>query len=122
QEVLGMTPTDYTRGADRLQISYVVAPRSSGCILVAWTNRGICALLTGTNDRSLVRALRAEFSKAVFVPAKATSEWIAAIRSGEVEDPLLARLPDPVRRDAFRARALRLLREVHHTRRLRAGT
>ena len=65
----------------------------------------------------LADELRAEFPKATFIPGAARPEWIKELRSSAVEDPLIARLPDSVRRDAFRVRALSRLRGRHRSER-----
>lgn len=109
-EMLGMTPSDYTRGGDGVQITYTLARASRGRVLVAWTDRGRCGLLVGDHDDALVRELRGEFPRAVFVRGVAPAEWIDELESSAVEDPLIAGLPEAVRHDVFRARALQLLR------------
>jgi len=62
-EQLGMTPTVYREGAP-VAIGYAVTPSALGWLLVAATERGICAVKLGDDAESLVAELRGEFSAA----------------------------------------------------------
>lgn len=59
-----MTPGAYQRGGRGLSIRYAVASSFLGRVLVAATDRGICAVSLGASDRALERALCAEFPNA----------------------------------------------------------
>lgn len=62
---LGMTPGQFARGAAGLTIEYLtVASTVTGRLLVAATDRGVCAVLPGQSDEALEAALRAEFPAA----------------------------------------------------------
>jgi AraC family transcriptional regulator, regulatory protein of adaptative response / methylated-DNA-[protein]-cysteine methyltransferase len=63
-EELGMTPATYGRGGRGVSISYTIVSSSMGRLLVAVTERGVCAVRMGDNDAELERDLRAEFSHA----------------------------------------------------------
>jgi AraC family transcriptional regulator, regulatory protein of adaptative response / methylated-DNA-[protein]-cysteine methyltransferase len=58
---LGMTPAVYRKGGGTVQIRYTTARSSLGRLLVAATDRGVCAVTLGDNDRELVSALRNEY-------------------------------------------------------------
>ena len=61
---LGMTPASYRRRGAGMTIGYAIVPSPLGRLLVAATERGICAVKLGTADTALERALREEYSAA----------------------------------------------------------
>ncbi len=61
---LGMTPGSYRRGGAGMEIQYSTVPSSLGRLLVARTDRGICAVYPGESDATLERQLAAEFPHA----------------------------------------------------------
>ena len=64
RSALGMTPTSYKRGGEGMTINYATTDSPLGRILVAATERGICAVSIGEDDASLEQALTAEYSRA----------------------------------------------------------
>ena len=60
-KTMGMTPGEYRRGAQGLRIRYDFADSPVGTILVAATNKGICAVSIGEDRRSLEKALSESF-------------------------------------------------------------
>ena len=108
---LGMTPSAYQRGGDGTRIGYAVADGPLGWALVATTELGVSAVLLGETGDLLFRELREEFPKAEFVRAKVTPEkWSAAVRFGQLEDPLLSKLPLTLRSRLFQAKMSQTLR------------
>lgn len=63
---LGMTPATYRRGGKGMQISYTIADCALGRLLVATTERGLCAVSLGNSEAELVAALLAEYPAAEF--------------------------------------------------------
>lgn len=63
-EELGMTPATYSRGGRGVNIDYTTVASSMGRLLVAMTERGVCAVRMGDSDAELERDLRAEFPQA----------------------------------------------------------
>ncbi len=63
-ELLGMTPAAYRRGGAGVEITYSIAETSVGRVLVATTERGVCAVELGTSDAEVERVLRADFPNA----------------------------------------------------------
>src|SRR6267378_6675 len=61
---LGMTPATYGRGGRGMRIIYTIAKCSLGRLLVAATERGVCAVALGDSDSDLERALMAEYPNA----------------------------------------------------------
>ena len=63
-EVLGMTPTAFRAGGPGTSIRFAVGECSLGSILVAATDKGVCAILLGDDPDRLVRDLQDRFPKA----------------------------------------------------------
>lgn len=63
-EQLGMTPATYGRGGRGVQIDYTIVASPLGRLLVAVTERGVCAVQMGDTDVELEKDLRAEFPEA----------------------------------------------------------
>jgi AraC family transcriptional regulator, regulatory protein of adaptative response / methylated-DNA-[protein]-cysteine methyltransferase len=61
---LGMTPATYSRGGRGVKIDYTVVNSPLGRLLVAVTERGVCAVRMGDTDVELEKDLRAEFPEA----------------------------------------------------------
>lgn len=61
---LGMTPATYGRGGRGAVINYTIAPCSLGRLLVAATERGICAVKLGDSDAGLAADLAKEYPAA----------------------------------------------------------
>jgi len=62
--VLGMKPVAYRSGGAGMQIRFAVGECSLGSILVAQSERGICAISLGDDPDGLVRELQDHFPKA----------------------------------------------------------
>ncbi len=61
---LGMTPAVYRRGGAGMQMHYTVVPCPLGLLLVAATERGICAITLGDTDDALADGLKREYPAA----------------------------------------------------------
>ena len=61
---LGMTPATYGRGGRGMRIIYTIANCSLGRLLVAATERGVCAVALGDSNVELVKELFAEYPNA----------------------------------------------------------
>lgn len=61
---LGMTPATYGRGGRGALINYTIAPCSLGLLLVAATERGVCAVKLGDSDTTLTTDLTKEYPSA----------------------------------------------------------
>src|SRR5271165_5522725 len=61
---LGMTPGTYRRGGAGATVTFAVAPTPLGRMLVAATERGLCAVRFGESATQLERDLREEFHAA----------------------------------------------------------
>ncbi len=67
--MLGMTPGTYKSGGKDMKIAYAIGDSSLGKILVATTERGICAIYLDDSADSLVAELHRRFPKADIAPA-----------------------------------------------------
>jgi AraC family transcriptional regulator of adaptative response/methylated-DNA-[protein]-cysteine methyltransferase len=61
---LGMTPATYRKGGQGMNIRYTIDASPLGLLLVAATERGVCAVRLGDGAEELAGALRAEFPRA----------------------------------------------------------
>lgn len=68
-----MTPGEYRRGAAGVPVSYSVHSTRFGQVLVASTQKGVCAVLLGDDSEQLIRDLSAEFPAAVLSEAEPDS-------------------------------------------------
>src|SRR5439155_24870183 len=62
--VLGMTPTNYRAGGANTEVRFAIGECSLGAILVAQSERGVCAILLGDDPDALARDLQDRFPRA----------------------------------------------------------
>jgi AraC family transcriptional regulator, regulatory protein of adaptative response / methylated-DNA-[protein]-cysteine methyltransferase len=110
---LGMTPGTYRRGGAGATITFAIASTPLGRMLVAATDRGLCAVRFGESATELERAVREEFHAAVLHRDDAAM--------GRYIEPLLASLrgenttldlPLDVLATAFQKRVWETLRTI----------
>jgi AraC family transcriptional regulator of adaptative response/methylated-DNA-[protein]-cysteine methyltransferase len=112
-QVLGMTPGRYRAGGQWVQIRFAIGECSLGSILVAATDKGVCAILMGNDPDALVRQLQDRFAKAELIGGDAKFETLVAKVVGFVEQPRLGLdLPLDVRGTAFQQRVWKALRQI----------
>ena len=112
-EVLGMTPTDFRSGGHGASIRFAVGECSLGSILVAATEKGVCAIEFGDDPETLVRDLQDRFPNAQMTGGDRQFEQLVARVVGFVEAPALGLdLPLDVRGTAFQQRVWQALREI----------
>jgi AraC family transcriptional regulator of adaptative response/methylated-DNA-[protein]-cysteine methyltransferase len=113
ERVLGMTPTEFRAGGARAEIRFAVGECSLGSILVARSERGVCAILLGDDPDALARDLQDRFPRATLIGGDAAFEELVARVVGFVEAPRLGLdLPLDVRGTAFQQRVWAALREI----------
>jgi AraC family transcriptional regulator of adaptative response/methylated-DNA-[protein]-cysteine methyltransferase len=111
--VLGMTPSAYRAGGRDQAIRFAVAECSLGSILVAESDRGICAITLGDDPDQLARALQDQFPNAELIGGDADFEKRVATVIGFVEAPKLGLdLPLDLRGTAFQQRVWQALRQI----------
>ena len=112
-ELLGMTPSDYRAGGVNTGIRFAIGECSLGSILVAASDRGVCAVLLGDDPDTLVRDLQDKFPRADLTGGDREFEQIVARVVGFVEAPALGLdLPLDVRGTAFQQRVWQALRKI----------
>lgn len=112
-EILGMKPGDYRRGGPGAQIRFALAECSLGAILVAASEKGICAISLGDNPEALLRELEERFPKAQLIGGDAAFESTVAKVIAFVERPGVGLdLPLDVQGTAFQERVWRALRKI----------
>jgi AraC family transcriptional regulator, regulatory protein of adaptative response / methylated-DNA-[protein]-cysteine methyltransferase len=111
--MLGMTPTEFRAGGANAEIRFAVGECSLGSILVASSDRGVCAIFLGDDPDALARELQDRFPRATLVGGDAGFEDVVAKVVGLVEAPQLGiDLPLDVQGTAFQQRVWRALREI----------
>lgn len=112
-EVLGMKPTSFRSGGTGESIKFAVGECSLGAILVASTDKGICAISLGDDPDALLQDLQDRFPKARLIGGDKAFEQLVAKVVGFVEAPGLGLdLPLDVRGTAFQQRVWQALREI----------
>jgi AraC family transcriptional regulator of adaptative response/methylated-DNA-[protein]-cysteine methyltransferase len=111
--LLGMTPTEFRAGGDGNVIRFAVGECSLGAILVAATDKGVCAIDLGNDPDALVRDLQDRFPKARLLGGDATFEQLVAKVVGLVEAPGQGLdLPLDIRGTAFQQRVWNAIRAI----------
>lgn len=78
--MLGMTPTAWRAGGAGETIRYATGESGLGCVLVAASGRGICAILLGDAADELIEDLRMRFPRAELEPAAPDfADWVARV-------------------------------------------
>jgi AraC family transcriptional regulator of adaptative response/methylated-DNA-[protein]-cysteine methyltransferase len=111
--VLGMSPKAFRAGGSGVSIRFAIGACSLGAILVAATDKGICAILMGDDPELLARDLQDRFPQAELRGAEAEFEETVAKVVGFVESPGIGLdLPLDVRGTAFQQRVWQALRAI----------
>jgi AraC family transcriptional regulator, regulatory protein of adaptative response / methylated-DNA-[protein]-cysteine methyltransferase len=110
---MGMTPGRFRRGGAGTRMRFAVGQCSLGAILVAATDRGVCAIELGDDPDDLVRSFQDRFHQAELIGADPTFEALVARVVGLVERPEgPSDLPLDVQGTAFQERVWRALRDI----------
>ncbi|MDM3887752.1 bifunctional DNA-binding transcriptional regulator/O6-methylguanine-DNA methyltransferase Ada [Pseudomonas sp. BCRC 81390] len=113
EQRLGMRPRQYRAGGAGATIHFALGQCSLGAILVAQSEKGICAILLGDDPEALLRELQDQFPKARLIGGDSAYEQLVAEVVGFVEAPSLGlALPLDVQGTAFQERVWQALREV----------
>jgi AraC family transcriptional regulator of adaptative response/methylated-DNA-[protein]-cysteine methyltransferase len=108
---LGMKPSTFKAGGKTERIRFALGQCSLGAILVAATERGVCAIALGSDPTALLHELERQFPKAELLGGEAEFEsWVAEV-VGLVEEPRREqKLPLDIRGTAFQERVWTALR------------
>lgn len=113
RQTLGMAPATYRRGGADTEIRFAIGQCSLGAILVAASQRGVCAIFLGDDPDRLARDLQDHFPRATLIGADAGFEQLVAKVVGLVEAPRLGLdLPLDLRGTVFQLRVWQALREI----------
>jgi AraC family transcriptional regulator of adaptative response/methylated-DNA-[protein]-cysteine methyltransferase len=111
--VLGMTPSEFRAGGNAVAIRFAVGECSLGSILVAASDRGVCAILLGDEPEPLVADLQRRFPRADLLGGDVAFEQLVARVVGLIEAPCVGLdLPLDIRGTAFQQRVWAALREI----------
>jgi AraC family transcriptional regulator of adaptative response/methylated-DNA-[protein]-cysteine methyltransferase len=111
--MLGMTPSAYRAGGVDTEIRFAVGECSLGSILVAQSDRGICAIALGDDPDTLTRDLQDRFPQARLIGGDTGFERLVARIVGFVEAPRIGLdLPLDMRGTAFQQRVWQALRKI----------
>jgi AraC family transcriptional regulator of adaptative response/methylated-DNA-[protein]-cysteine methyltransferase len=108
-----MTPKSFRAGGKGVPIRFAVGECWLGSILVAVSDKGVCAILLGDDPDVLARDLQDRFPKAVLIGGDTSFEnWIAAV-VGFVANPAIGlELPMDIQGTAFQQRVWQALSEI----------
>ena len=111
--MLGMKPTQYRAGGVDARIEFAIGESSLGAILVARSQRGVCAISLGDDADLLLRELQDRFPRAELVGGDTGFERLVAQVVGMIEQPSLGiDLPLDVRGTAFQQRVWQALGQI----------
>ena len=113
EQLLGMPARSYRQGGKGAQIRFAVGQSSLGAILVAESQKGICAILLGEDPEELVRDLQDRFPRAQLRGDDPQFDEKIALVVGFIEAPAQGlNLPLDVRGTAFQERVWQALRQI----------
>lgn len=111
--MLGMTPTDFRKGGTGTEMRFAIGQCTLGAILVAQSDRGICAISLGDDPEDLLHELQDRFPRASLIGGDAEFERLVAQVVGFVEQPRIGLdLPLDIRGTAFQQRVWQALRRI----------
>ena len=116
-ETLGMKPSSFRDGGKGATIKFAVGQCALGAILIAASEKGVCALTLGGDPGALVKEFQDRFPKARLVGGDKRFEGLVARAVAFVESPRVGLdLPLDVRGTAFQQRVWRALRRSRSAR------
>ena len=111
--MLGMKPSEYRAGGAGNTIRFAIGESSLGAILVAASEKGVCAILLGDEPDVLARDLQDQFPKANIIGGDVEFEKLVAKVVGFVESPRIGLdLPLDIRGTAFQRRVWKELQRI----------
>ncbi len=111
--LLGMDAKTYRKGGPGERIRFALGECSLGSILVASSEKGVCAIHLGEDPEALLAELQGRFPKAELVGGDPAYETLVARVVGLVEAPGIGLdLPLDLRGTAFQQRVWQALREI----------
>jgi AraC family transcriptional regulator, regulatory protein of adaptative response / methylated-DNA-[protein]-cysteine methyltransferase len=112
-QTLGMPPKTFRKGGLGATIRFAIGKCSLDFVLVAASDKGVCAIFLGDVPNELTRELQQRFPKAQLISGDRNFEKIVAKVVALVENPRLGLdLPLDIRGTAFQQRVWRALTEI----------
>ena len=113
---LGMTPATYKKGGVGARIDYTLITTSLGSLLVAATERGVCAVKLGDSEKDLENALKREYPAAelgrVDASESALHAWTDAVVAVIEGHASRSDVPMDVQASAFQWKVWRELQRI----------
>ena len=111
--LLGMAPSAYRAGGPGEVIHHASGHSTLGAVLVAWTGRGICAILLGDDPTSLAADLQTRFPRARLQSAEAEASDRVAQIVALVDAPATSlALPLDIQGTLFQRRVWEVLQSI----------
>ena len=112
-ERLGMTPATYKKGGKDMSINYTIVDSRLGKLMVAATEKGICAVSFGDDETELKNELEKEFFAAKVENNNAVlKDAVTAILKSLDGEKTILNLPLDLRASAFQMRVWSELRKI----------
>jgi len=112
-QLLGMAPKQFRAGGINAEIYFAIGECSLGSVLVAQSERGICAISLGDDPKVLLDELQEQFSTATLIGGDADYEKIVAQVIGFIEHPAdNFSLPLDIRGTSFQQRVWQALQTI----------
>lgn len=113
RDQLAMKPTVYRKGAEGVNISYGVAQCFLGWVIVAATNRGICAIEFGDDSETLPQQVQARFPNAQLNKADTGFKTLIKEVVDYIESPRESlHVPLDIQGTAFQQQVWEVLRQI----------
>ena len=113
EQALGMTPREFRAGGANAEIRYATARCSLGTVLVAASAKGVCSIMLGDDEDTLVRELEGRFAKARLLAGDRGFAALVAKVVAFIEAPHGGlQLPLDVQGTAFQHRVWMALRDI----------
>lgn len=112
-EKLGMTPKTYAKKGKNMMIDYTITNCDLGKLLVARSEKGVCAVTFGDDEKTLVENLFNEYSRAEFTENSANlKDYVKAILANLEGKNKTLDLPLDLQATAFQMRVWDILRKI----------
>jgi AraC family transcriptional regulator of adaptative response/methylated-DNA-[protein]-cysteine methyltransferase len=112
-KVLGMSPSEFRSGGPDAEITFAIGKSSLGLVLVAASDKGVCAIFFGDNADDLARDLKKQFPRGKLVGDDNAFDNVVSKVIEFVEDPRIGfDLPLDIRGTAFQHRVWNALRRI----------
>jgi AraC family transcriptional regulator of adaptative response/methylated-DNA-[protein]-cysteine methyltransferase len=109
----GMTPAAYRRGGAGVRLAYTVIDSVLGRLLIAGTDKGVCAVMLGDADHALEEELRRDYPEATLArDDDAFAQWARAVIAHLDGTRPHLELPLDVQGTAFQWKVWRYLQSI----------